>query len=694
MKKSSNIFLPVLVLSAYLLCPFSIGDAKDISLDGGKQPASHRYQKNSEKRFRGLPAKARNKIFQHLQDAEYAVDRYEKTLPSGQISRYRAFNPNENISVYFTDHGIQLLPRGKGDFSWQLEMIFSGFGHDGAAALGPPLRPESIEASVHNVVYQRGSLSEWYVNSERGLEQGVTLNEPPAGKEKGPLVVEWTVSGSLKPRLEQEGTVITFCDTAAEPVLRYSGLKAWDATGRRLSAKLSLRSTGSEDAPSIIAYVIDDADATYPVVIDPVFSQAKKITASDGVSGDLFGDSVSISADTVVVGATGDNDNGTASGAAYIFERHQGGADNWGQTKRITASDAAANQSFGNSVSISADTVVVGAYGDNDNGNVSGAAYIFDRHQGGADNWGQTKKITALDAAASDRFGNSVSISGDTVVVGAHGNSEPAYATGSAYIFERNQGGAGNWGQVKKIVTADGVYNDNFGISVSISGDTVVGGASGDDDNGSLSGSAYIFDRDQGGADNWGQTKKITASDGAGSANFGHSVSINGDMVVVGAYGDKEKGSAAGAAYVFDRHQGGADNWGQVEKIIATDAEAGDLFGEYVSISGDTLVVGAWGGDDDGTNSGSAYIFGRKQGGANNWGQVEKITATDAEENDRFGLSVSISGATVVVGAGADDDNGIDAGSAYVFTSATLPPPPMPLPPVIAPNLLLLFEGR
>ena len=186
-----------------------------------------------------------------------------------------------------------------------------------------------------------------------------------------------------------------------------------------------MRSTGSEDLPeSRIAYVIDDADASYPVVIDPVFSQAKKITAfrrHDRMT--VFGDSVSISGDTVVVGPPAIMITAQASGAAYIFERDQGGAGNWGQVKRITALDAAANDNFGYRVSISGDTVVVGADYDNDNGTNSGSAYIFKRDQGGADQWGQMKKITALDAVRGDIFGDSVSISGDTVAVGADGDN-------------------------------------------------------------------------------------------------------------------------------------------------------------------------------------------------------------------------------------------------------------------------------
>ncbi len=200
--------------------------------------------------------------------------------------------------------------------------------------------------------------------------------------------------------------------------------------------------------------------------------------------------SVSISGDTVVVGSDDSNRNG--AGAAYIFKRDQGGAGNWGLVKKITAFDGAADDYFGYNVSISGDTVVVGAVEDDDKGTNSGSAYIFKRDQGGAGNWGLVKKITAFDGAADDYFGESVSISGDTVVVGSDDSNRNG--AGAAYIFKRDQGGAGNWGLVKKITAFDGVANDYFGYNVSISGDTVVVGAVEDDDNGSASGSAYVFE--------------------------------------------------------------------------------------------------------------------------------------------------------------------------------------------------------
>ncbi|MBN1341641.1 MAG: FG-GAP repeat protein, partial [Phycisphaerae bacterium] len=302
-------------------------------------------------------------------------------------------------------------------------------------------------------------------------------------------------------------------------------------------------------------------------------------------------------------------------------------------------------------------------------GSYSGSAYVFQRDQGGADNWGQVAKLTAEDAAAGDQFGYSVSMSGDTVVIGAYKDDDAGTESGSAYVFQRDQGGADNWGQVAKLTAADAAALDWFGQSVSISVDTVVIGAQFDDDAGSYSGSAYVFQRDQGGTNNWGQVAKLTASDAAAGDQFGYSVSMSGDTVVIGAGADDHAGSWSGSAYVFQRDLGGTDNWGQVAKLTAADAAAGDYFGYFgaVSISGDTVVIGAFGDDDAGSWSGSAYIFQRDQGGTDNWGQVAKLTAADAAAEDRFGRSVSISGDTVVIGASGDDDAGTDAGSTYVL---------------------------
>ena len=191
--------------------------------------------------------------------------------------------------------------------------------------------------------------------------------------------------------------------------------------------------------------------------------------ASDGAASDEFGVSVAISGDTLVVGAHGDNDNGTNSGSAYIFTRS--GTLAWTQQAKLTASDGAADDEFGGSVAISGDTVVVGAVWNDDNGTDSGSAYIFTR-SGTA--WTEQAKLTASDGAADDNFGNSVAISGDTVVVGAWHDDDNGTDSGSAYIYTRS-GTA--WTEQAKLMASDGAADDEFGDSVAISGDTVVVGA-------------------------------------------------------------------------------------------------------------------------------------------------------------------------------------------------------------------------
>jgi hypothetical protein len=321
------------------------------------------------------------------------------------------------------------------------------------------------------------------------------------------------------------------------------------------------------------------------------------------------------------------------------------------QQAKLTAEDAAAGDFLGNSVSQGGDTALVGAYSDADAGENSGSAYVFLRD--GAGNWSQQAELTAEDAAASDAFGYSVSLSGDTALVGAPGDDDAGELSGSAYVFVRD--GAGNWSQQAKLTAADAAAGD-FGHSVSLSGDTALVGARFDDDTVERSGSAYVFLRD--GAGNWSQQAKLTAADASRSDFFGDSVSLSGDTALVGALGADE-----GAAYVFLRD--GAGNWSQQAKLTAADAAADDFFGESVSLNGDTALVGALGAGA-GEGSGAAYVFLRD--GAGNWSQQAKLTAAEPAEFDRFGDSVSLSGDTALVGASEDNGASITEGAAYVFT--------------------------
>ena len=386
------------------------------------------------------------------------------------------------------------------------------------------------------------------------------------------------------------------------------------------------------------------------------FPDESKLTASDGAEFDEFG-RVSISGDYAVIGAYGDDDNGNRSGSAYIFERD--GAGNWSETQKLTASDGAGFDQFGSSVSISGDYAVIGASYDSDDGFNSGSAYIFERN--GAGVWSETQKLTASDAAEFDYFGV-VSISGDYAVIGAYNDDDNGSNSGSAYIFERD--GAGVWSEVQKLTASDGAAEDYFGV-VSISGDYAVIGAYNDDEGDAElidSGSAYIFERNEKGF--WSEVQKLTPSDGAEFDYFGLSVSISGDYAVIGAYNDDDNGVASGSAYVFERD--GAGNWSETQKLTASDGAAGDQFGSTVSIFGNTLAItAAYDDDDNGVHSGSAYVFDRDGSGV--WSETQKLTASDGAAEDYLGSSVSIFGNTLVVGAVGDDDNGLLSGSAYMF---------------------------
>ena len=403
------------------------------------------------------------------------------------------------------------------------------------------------------------------------------------------------------------------------------------------------------------------AEAAFP-------GEVKKLTASDAEQNDSFGSGVAVSGDIAVVGAFDENAGGPNAGAAYVFRRDEGGAGNWGEVKKLVASDAERDDAFGRSVAVSGDTAVVGAYEEDTGGTNAGAAYVFQRELGGADNWGQVKKLTASDAHGLAFLGDSVAINGDTAVVGALFEDSGGNNAGAAYVFQRNQGGAENWGEVKKLTASDAHPLAGFGGSVAVSGDIAVVGAASK----VSGGAAYVFARDQGGASNWGEVRKLTASDAQVSDFFGVSVAVSGDVVVVGALGEDSFGAKAGAAYVYVRDEGGPGNWGEVRKLPTSDLQAFDRFGSSVAVSGDTTFVGA---STAGANTGAAYVFQRNEGGPDNWGEVKKLLASDIEPGDLFGDSVAVSGGTFLAGAQGEDAEGKHAGAAYVFEEPTPPTP-------------------
>ncbi len=429
--------------------------------------------------------------------------------------------------------------------------------------------------------------------------------------------------------------------------------------------------------------------ATYP--------ETARLSPGDAQPSDFFGWSVAADGDTIVVGSPGESgghgDPLPGAGAAYVFERDLGKSGSWVETARLIASDAQAFDGFATSITIHGNTIVVGApdedggAGDPQPG--AGAAYVFERDLGGPGNWVQMAKLVASDPQPFDAFGNAVSIHGDTIAVGAYledgGPGDPLTDAGAVYVFERDQGGPGNWGQSARLADQSLMDFVQFGMSISIHGDTIAVGAPfhnifpGPPLGWAQAGLVLIFERNQGGPGNWGEAAGVIAGDFQEDDHFGMSVSLQGDTMVAGApHEDGGPGDpllSAGAAYVFERDEGGPGNWGQTVRLSASDAQANDAFAAALGISGDILVVGASGEDggpnDPAPDAGAAYVFERHTGGWAQWGQAARITAGDGQSLDGFGGSASISFDTLVIGASFEDGGPGDpqpsTGAVYVF---------------------------
>jgi hypothetical protein len=466
-------------------------------------------------------------------------------------------------------------------------------------------------------------------------------------------------------------------------------------------------------------------------------SQQAYLKASNTEQFDRFGNAVAVSGDTVIVGAYHEssdatgvngsqvNNNAPQSGAAYAFVRN---GTNWSQQAYLKASHSWNFDLFGQSVGISGDTIVVGAIGDpsdatgvngdEDRTNAlnSGAAYVFVRT---GTNWAQQAYLKASNTDRIDSFGYSVAISGDSIVIGAanedsattgvNGNqtNKNAPGAGAAYVFVRD---GTKWTQQAYLKASNTESNDQFGWSVAISGDTVVVGArsesssatgvNGDQSDNSAvrSGAAYVFVRN---GTNWSQQAYLKASN-TGAGDVFYTVAISGDMAVVGAQGESSSASGvngdqsdnsysgSGAAYVFVRN---GTNWSQQAYLKASNTRPIQDFGWSVAASGDLILVGAnqessnatgLNGNQNNTSagtSGAAYLFVRN---GTNWSQLAYIKASNTKTMNQFGYSVGLSGDTAVIGSLNEPSNatGVNgnqtditafgSGAAYVFAASTL----------------------
>ncbi len=380
-----------------------------------------------------------------------------------------------------------------------------------------------------------------------------------------------------------------------------------------------------------------------------------KLTASDGTAGGFLGGSAALSGDRALIGAPFESNGVTSSGAAYVYERSDGGA--WIEVAKLIASDGSAGDVFGYSVALSGDHALVGAFGDDDFGTSSGCAYAFERADSGA--WLEIAKLTASDGAAFQFFGHAVALSGDRALVGAWGDDDLGPFSGSVFVFERD--GGGPWIEVAKLTASAGQPDETFGFSVALLGDRGLIGAPFRNTLTPPISSAYVFERDDGGS--WLEIAKLTGSDGEAGDGLGLSVSLSADRAVVGAPDDDGVVQGIGAAYVFEPD--GLGGWQETAKLTASDGTGLDLFGRSVSAAGDRILIGSVQDDDLGSDSGAAYVFERDDGGA--WLEVAKLLTSDGESGDNFGWSAWLARDRGLIGATGDDELGASSGSAYLF---------------------------
>jgi hypothetical protein len=553
---------------------------------------------------------------------------------------WQARNPGQQWTTKFDQRGFLTTPK-EGGWTWGLELEREG---DCPACMSAN---ERDKGACDTLTFPRtAAVTEWFINDQRGLEHGWTLSAPAE--------IRLRVRGSLKPSVSAQS--ISFGGQ-----LTYAGLKAWDATGTTIHAHFEATAEG-------FAVRYDDTSAEYPITIDPIAQQAYlKAGNNGGATQDLFGYSVAVEGDTVVVGALSEDSSSTgvnstpdesgSAGAAYVFVRSAGVWIQQAYLKPAAVGLTQEGDNFGISVAVSGDTVVVGAVSEdssttgvnstpNDSGTDAGAAYVFVRNGGVWSQQAYLKPAAVGTTQSGDMFGVSVAVSGDTVVVGAHREdsstlgvqagagapNESVTDAGAAYVFVRS---AGVWTQeayLKPAAVGTTQAGDLFGGAVAVSGDTVVVGAVWED----------------------GSTTGVNST-------------------------PNESASSAGAAYVFVRVAGVWAQQAYLKPAAVGTTQAGDNFGSSVTVSGDTVVVGAHREDsstlgvqagagapnESVTDAGAAYVFVRTAGIWVQQAYLKPAAVGTTQVYDRFGISVAVSGDTLVVGASQEDSSttGVQAGA-------------------------------
>jgi len=550
-------------------------------------------------------------------------------------------NPQQQLSAQFGAGGVRVR---QGGASWAIAVRAYGYG-DASRPM-----PSAVPIAQQNrVEYRRGLLTEWYVNGPAGLEQGFTLTNHPDGPSTQPLTIALIMSGDMKAVLGADKASLTL--TGSQKEIVYTALSARDSAGTELRVWLDL------DKDQLLLRV-DDRNAHYPVVIDPTLKQAR-LTASDEINGALFGYSVAISGNTLVVGSPEANVGSVEQGAAYVFVKPTGGWSNLTENAKLVAPDGHQSDEFGHSVAISGNQIAVGApdYSGSQT-NLVGSAYFFRKPTLG---WSGTMTGISLGTGHSNgaEFGSSVGVSGNIVIVGAPYEN-------AAYLMVC----ATNVPTCGLDATFYGVAGPEpqFGTAVAISGTTFVVtdpyatvGAN------QFQGAAYVFTYRP---PNSFDKATLSSSDGGSFDEMGMSVAMTSNTVVVGCpYCRESAFLAPGSAYVYTKPQGGWTDATQTAKLTASDAADADYFGMSVAVSGSVVAVGAPNKQIVKYQQGVAYAYIQPFGGWRDQTENIELTASDAQQGDYFGNSVSTNGVSVVVGApyGKNTNLNLANGTTYVY---------------------------
>jgi hypothetical protein len=506
--------------------------------------------------------------------------------------------------------------------------------------------PASVSVHGNRVNYAYGPFAEWFANGPQGLEQGFDVSAPPRG-ERGSLTFALTLSGGIHMRLRR-GALLLNGDGAS---LRYGGLIATDAHGHVLRSWLQL-------AGDRLLIRVDDRGASYPLRVDP-FVQQSELSDKAGSPGEEFGEAVAVSGRTLVVGTIQHMAASTdvESGAAYVFTAPASGWAQAHQTAILQAPRGQSEEEFGHSVAISGNTIVIGApFREVGRHSGQGAVYVFVKPPSGWRRATATAELTAARGAADEFFGESVAISGNTVLVGAPGRKVGKHAAqGTVDVFAMPRiPRTGTPRQLAELTAPDGQANDALGISVAISGRTVVAGADlhrvGET---AEQGVAYIFAGRATGWSNARETAQLTDERGEARELFGRTVAIWQNTVVVGAPDRGGENVEQGAAYVFVKPATGwVGSLTQTAALTASDPGKGDQFGGALAISGGLIVAGAPGhATGKSTEQGAGYAFVKPATGWITATETGELIATGGAEGDKLGRSAALSGDTIFLGA-------------------------------------------